>query len=105
MLNTELQLSYFFTLRAAQQGGKLAVYSTQWLDPHTPWLTDRGIWDTQKIINLSKVRYFKPNPGDLLIFNGGNFYPRVTKVDGDWSRWTYGGFLAQAKNGDTVYWN
>ncbi|MEC7987016.1 MAG: hypothetical protein VX278_17740 [Myxococcota bacterium] len=104
-LDTRLQLSYFYTLRPAVEGGELAVYSTKWSDPNIPWLEDHGIWDGETIMRNAAVRYFKPGAGDLLIFNGGHFFHRVTEIKGTASRWTLGGFLAKDTHGQVVYWN
>lgn len=44
--------------------------------------------------------------GDLLIFDSGRNYHRVSRVEGPRSRYTFGGFLGRARSGDSyLYWS
>ena len=60
---------------------------------------------TINIVNNPNVhRYFvKPEPGDLLLFAGGNVWHRVEKVAGFKSRITLGGFIAETTTPGKYY--
>lgn len=86
------QLSYFVTLRAAELGGELEIYTLEHGDPATPMLDDQ-LYDGERIRADHQGLLIKPNAGDLLLFDGGRYYHRVTPVEGDAARWTLGGFV------------
>ena len=89
-LDTADQLSYFVTLRDAEEGGELEVYELQWGDPRTPMKGD--FYDGERIAAHWHGLKVRPGPGDLLVFDGGRFYHRVTTVRGR-TRVTIGGFV------------
>jgi len=102
----EDQLSYFLTLQAPQAGGALEVYSLEWKDPATPWLPEHGIWDGPAITARYPALRFTPQAGDLLLFDGGRYYHKVTRVEGTRTRWTMGGFAGFSRDMQHVYyWN
>lgn len=86
------QLSYFATLGAAESGGELEIYALEWGDPATPMLDDT-LYDGERIQSDYEGLRIKPGAGDLLLFDGGRYYHRVTAVGGASARWTIGGFV------------
>jgi len=105
VLDTTVQLSFFFTLRPAEVGGELEVLDQRWGDPDTPWHDAYGIWDGDAIVAQRAAQRFKPRAGDLLIFDGGRHYHRVTEVGGAHARWTLGGFVGRTLAGELAFWN
>ena len=96
----ENKLSYFITLSAAEEGGELCCFDINWSDVKKRVdneLLEDEHEQTINIVNNPNVhRYFvKPEPGDLLLFAGGNVWHRVEKVAGFKSRITLGGFIAE----------
>lgn len=105
VLDTTVQLSFFFTLRAAEVGGELEVLDQRWGDADTPWHDAMGIWDGDAILAQRAGQRYRPESGDLLIFDGGRHYHRVTEVGGGHARWTLGGFVGRTLAGGLAFWN
>jgi hypothetical protein len=102
------QLSYFVPLATPESGGELIVYALEWQDMARHYTPAGGPTVTNQLI-LSMVEgyekmSFRPEPGDLLIFNGGRYWHRVAPTLGARPRCTIGGFLARTKTGDAVYY-
>jgi hapalindole-type alkaloid chlorinase len=101
LVDLEDQLSYFYTLRAADSGGELEIYELEWRDPATPMLSDT-VYDGPRIAREHSGVKLRPAAGDLLLFDGGRYYHRVTCVGGEASRWTLGGFVGFSKDKSEV---
>jgi hapalindole-type alkaloid chlorinase len=116
LINVTDQLSYFIPLSVPKIGGELVVYNLEWQaeegnqniaeiksleeEMNAIYRLDSDIMNQYESIIL------KPNPGDMLLFDGGRYYHRVTQVLGDLPRRTIGGFLAFSyKNNRVYYWS
>jgi hypothetical protein len=106
-------LSYFVTLSVPDGGGELIVYALEWDDtaPYAPSTTTTAppsVYDSSHFNFMLMERFektpFRPGPGDLLIFDGGRYYHRVSQTQGDRPRRTIGGFLAFSKARDLIYY-
>jgi hypothetical protein len=104
------QLSYFVTLRVPEDGGELVVYGLEWSDVQE-LRTERDSGSpgcqTNKVLSLLEQcdsMTFKPGPGDLLLFDGGRYYHRVTHIRGPRARITIGGFLVVSTDDRVVYY-
>jgi hypothetical protein len=101
------QLSYFVPLVAPEAGGELIVYALEWQDMARHY-TPAGQSDINNFILAMVESYetmiFRPNPGDLLLFNGGRYYHRIAPTVGARPRCTIGGFLARSKARDAIYY-
>jgi hapalindole-type alkaloid chlorinase len=109
------QLSYFVPLTVPESGGELVVYALEWADTER-YVTsaDGGLTgstydasgESVRFIELCDKTTFAPGPGDLLVFDGGRYYHRITPVRGARPRRTIGGFLALTKDHRAVaYWS
>lgn len=99
------QLSYFMPLRTADAGGELEIYDLQWGDPNTPMLSSE-LYDGERIQREHVGTRVSPATGDLLLFDGGRYYHRVTPVRGKTSRWTIGGFVGLSNDHrEVLYWS
>jgi hypothetical protein len=99
------QLSYFIPLQNAEQGGELVVYHLEWGEDATPQ-TREGRANFDDSGDPWPAARFLPGVGELLLFNGGRYYHRVSSVRGSRFRWTIGGFLSFAPDGKSVlYWS
>ena len=106
------QLSYFFCLQQADQGGELSLYDFEWEEGQskssnhenkTVLMADSA---SLKIENRKKM-LINPAKGDLILFAGGQIWHRVEAVKGKTERVTLAGFLSFAKNTDKeciYYW-
>jgi len=103
------QLSYFVTLQSSDVGGELEVLGINWATGMTKsdmMNDDEVILPNGKVLHLSDntefstVKY-KPKPGDLLVFQGGSIWHRVSRVHGNKERITFGGFIAPSKSGES----
>jgi hypothetical protein len=106
-VDTETIMSFYVPMALPDAGGVLEVFTTDCSnggdriieelggpEKALPILTERG---------CSEVL---PAVGDMLLFDGGRHYHRVTEVRGSRARWTLGGFYAYAKDhGRILYWS
>jgi hypothetical protein len=90
-------LSFFVTLQAPEGGGRLVVYGLWGNDPDVPMLPTRFI-DTAAIEARFEKRALDLGAGDLVIFDAGRHVHRVTPIEGERPRLTFGGFLTLAKD-------
>ena len=109
------QLSFFIPLTVPEGGGELVVYGLEW-DDVSAFLPDQTgpdeanvhlegspVWDAVSEMDSTA---FAPAPGDMLIFDGGRYYHRVSKVQGSRARRTIGGFLGYSQAHDRIlYWS
>lgn len=99
------QLSYFVMLQPAENSGHLRVFNLRWKDGMTKpsMMNDEEVITPDKnIINInsdSNIVYedMKPQAGDLILFQGGNIWHKVTRIEGLKSRVTFGGFMGYSK--------
>ena len=105
------QLSYFVTLRGADAGGELLVYSVQWSDVENARLQRSGASPgygdlalARSLLPDSQKVSFKPESGDLLMFDGGRYYHCITPVEGTRNRVTIGGFLVFSADHRAIYY-
>lgn len=105
------QLSWFCPLSAPEGGGELIVYGLEWSDvcnlvrPREDggahiWLEGSEVFEAVRGLESSA---FTPGPGDLLVFDGGRYFHRVSKVEGRRPRRTIGGFLTFSRGHDSVH--
>lgn len=98
-------LSWFVTLQAPKQGGRLAIYGLRSDDPNPPMLPTRFM-DANALDREYYVERLTLDVGDLVIFNSGVHVHRVEPVVGEQSRVTLGGFLTvdQART-HAIFWS
>lgn len=94
MVDISGQLSFFIPLQLPQAGGHLRLYDLMYEDmPDTlKQLGKDGYFTVQRFVRQRKTQLIKPGAGDLLIFNGGHIWHRITKTYGPIPRITVGGF-------------
>jgi hypothetical protein len=111
LVDTRGQLSYFVPLSVPEAGGELMVYTLQWAAAKlfmpdvaqasaNVWLEGSEVHD---LVTRFEHGVFAPGVGDLLIFDGGRHFHRVSKVVGPTLRRTIGGFLGLAPAHDALY--
>lgn len=100
------QLSYFILLQKSEIGGEITLYEYTYND--YPTVNQEGVfYDKNKTSFKPKdkeIHKYKLNPGDLIVFKGGNIYHRVELVKGNMPRITFGGFLASDFKKENVYY-
>lgn len=109
-LDIQTQLSFFMPLSVSEAGGELVVYALEHSDlaglattPGSVWLEGTMVHDAVSRLDATT---FAPQPGDLLIFDGGRYFHRVTRVEGETPRRTIGGFLGLTKDHRHIhYWS
>ncbi len=98
-------LSWFVTLQAAGRGGELVVYGLWGSDPNPPMLPTRFL-DTAALEARFTRHAFDLRAGDLVVFDSGRNVHRVSPVEGDRPRLTFGGFLTLARDrGRLAFWS
>ncbi len=107
----DAQISFFMPLRRPERGGQLRVYDLRW-----DAVKEQYLRSTASVRQLPQVVVqfvelvphldLDPEPGTLVVFDGGRFYHRVLRVGGPVARRTIGGFLAWERDGRGVrYWS
>lgn len=113
-VNVAEQLSYFVTLTAPEGGGELVVYSLEWADvelylPKAGEARGSNVYAPSgavQFIELCDRESYRPGEGDMILFDGGRYFHRVTHVRGAHPRRTIGGFLSLSLDQTTVsYWS
>lgn len=91
-LDRDVLLSWFVTVQAPDAGGELIIYGLWGSDPNPPMLPTRFL-DTAALERDFKKEIAQMQAGDLIIFDAGRHVHRVSPVEGEKSRLTFGGFL------------
>jgi len=108
-VDVENQLSFFILLQKPDDGGELVVYDALWND------YEQGFVDRQTLLSRKGFEVAVNDPsllreqvkmgeGDLLVFQGGQFWHKVSEVLGSKHRITFGGFIGFSKNDEAVYY-
>ncbi len=98
------QISFFVPLRAAESGGELEIFSLRWGDPDIPTAPGQLLDAAETERRFSSV-VVELEVGEMIVFDGGRLFHRVTEVGGPHTRWTLGGFAARSRAGDALlYW-
>lgn len=116
------QLSYFMPITNPEAGGELVMFNLRWspeLKSFKPLTVsevrqDRVIYNreesdcvpeelTDAALEKYESQVLELEPGDLLVFDGGRYYHKVTPVVGNKIRQTVGGFLSFSSKGNKVY--
>ncbi|MCF8464376.1 MAG: 2OG-Fe(II) oxygenase [Flavobacteriales bacterium] len=103
------QLSFFILLQKPDDGGELVVYDALWED------FEQGFVDRQTLLSRKGFEVgvndpsllreqLKMSEGDLLVFQGGQFWHKVTEVYGSKHRITFGGFIGFSKTDESIYY-
>ena len=109
------QISFFIPLTVPEAGGELVVYGVEWSDvnflmPKVTSPDQNNVWlegsDVFNVFQAMDSTAFAPQPGDMLIFDGGRYFHRVSKVEGNTPRRTIGGFVGFSIEHDRLfYWS
>ncbi|MCA9617557.1 MAG: hypothetical protein KC731_00960 [Myxococcales bacterium] len=99
------QLSYFLPMQTPEAGGELLVYTLAWGDPATPKLPGMDLFDS-RAIEAWDHEAFAPAVGEMLVFDGGRYYHKVSHVKGARPRLTVGGFTGFTRDHQrVVFWS
>lgn len=110
LVDTRDQLSYLVPLSVPQAGGELLVHALQW-DAARLFMPDLAnssaqVWlegsDVFDLVGELPATVLAPGVGDLLVFDGGRHFHRVSKVVGQVPRRTIGGFLGLSPAHDRI---
>jgi hapalindole-type alkaloid chlorinase len=105
------QISFFIPLSLPEAGGELVVFDAEFEErkgEKNPNITlDKLVVNTQGFnADQYASKVLSPGLGDMLLFDGGRYYHRVTPIIGSCPRRTIGGFLNFSRNHDILYyWN
>jgi hypothetical protein len=106
------QMSYFVMIQKPDIGGELSIFNLRWVDGQGK----KGFSEDEEVILSNgatikvdkhpKIKRFPmiPEPGDMILFQGGNIWHRVEKVFGSKERITFGGFMGIDKDESTFYY-
>jgi hapalindole-type alkaloid chlorinase len=108
ILDLTRQVSFYTPLAIPDSGGQLLVYPLRYQDGpgKTIGAMERSGPALSRALAPFEPLAVDPKPGDVLIFDSGRHFHRVTAAKGARLRWTMGGFLARSKNGKAIhYWS
>jgi len=99
-------ISFFILLQSPEIGGKLVLFDLLWEDSpeyHTKRFNNR---EDDSEFQKFDFEIAKLSPGDLIVFNGGRIWHKVTEIEGKISRYTLGGFAATTKDNSRIgFWS
>jgi hypothetical protein len=101
------EISTLMPLALPERGGELEVYDVCFGDPLMNELDARlGRESAHHGLAERRCLQIRPGIGDLALFAEGQYYHRVSDVEGSRARWTMGGFVAPSRDGRTLhYWS
>ena len=98
-------LSVYLAVQAPENGGELCLYNISEFDPETPTLKTLPRDGEQTLAQFEGLAPRQPLPattGDMLLFDAGRYFHRVSRVEGPLPRWTMGSFIMLSDD-DTTY--
>ena len=106
LIHARNQLSYYVMLGPAESGGELVVHNARHAEGPGALLARMERSGPAVLQALSAYGQVVPHTdvGDLLVFDSGRYFHRVTAVTGEKVRWTMGGFLARSLDERVVYY-
>ncbi|MCB1038108.1 MAG: 2OG-Fe(II) oxygenase [Acidimicrobiales bacterium] len=99
-------LSYFVVTQKPDQGGELVLYDLRWDETPDVFRTEFMTPVRDARLEAWEKASVDPEPGDMILFNGGRIWHKVADIDGGQPRVTVGGFSTLAADGASIYyWN
>lgn len=100
------QVSFYIPLALPEEGGELHIYGARFDAAAGASLArmDRKRAETIRFAESRGDIVARPGVGDMIIFDAGRYYHRVTPVVGPCARWTMGGFVAPAVDRSALYY-
>jgi hypothetical protein len=108
LVNIKDQLSYFIPLSLSEAGGELIVYNklceTEEVERYKN--IDLKAYFTSDQINFDQYEHkvVAPSVGDMVLFQGGRYYHRVSPASGSCPRRTIGGLVNGSYDSETIYY-
>lgn len=104
LIDPDLQLSFYVPLALPESGGELLVYDMVFGEPSGAVMgrTERTGESMLRAVADASVRAIRAEVGDLLLFDAGRYYHRVTQVSGALTRWTVGGLVSTSPDGEAI---
>jgi len=99
VFNRENIISYFVVLQNTEKGGSLIIFND------SEYEKGDGLKSVGELL-FKPGQKIKPQPGDLLIFNGGSIWHKVEDIKGKKERITFAGFMdLSADKSKWIYWS
>jgi hypothetical protein len=105
LIHARNQLSFYVVLGLPDAGGELVIHNARFAESSGELLHRMERTGTAAIEAIAPYGQVIPRTevGDLLVFDSGRHFHRVTAVKGQRMRWTIGGFLARSLDDRAVY--
>ena len=104
----EDQLSYFIVLQEPQEGGELVLYDLLYKDTPDHLIEDSAFFnipdERDRALEAHNRMVVKPSAGDMIIFDGGRIWHKVSDLAGEVDRITIGGFMAFSNDNKSIYY-
>lgn len=97
-------LSAYLALQVPEVGGELSLYGISEDDPEAARLKTMERQDEESFAHFEQLAPRQPllaGTGDMLLFDAGRYFHRVTRVGGTRARWTMGAFIIQSQDGSS----
>jgi hypothetical protein len=92
-------MSYFLLISKPDSQGELTLYDLKWSDSKTKKVKGfKGNDRDDTVFESMKKQVVEMEEGDLVVFAGGRIWHNVTNIEGQKSRYTFGGFMAFDKD-------
>jgi len=100
-------LSVYLAVQVPERGGELSIYNIGEDDPETRMLKTIPRETEQSFAQFERMAARQPllaRTGDMLVFDAGRYFHRVTRVEGERARWTLGSFIILSEDGGTYHY-
>jgi hypothetical protein len=106
LIHARNQLSFYLVLALADAGGELVIHNVRYAEGPGELLGRLERTGSAVLDAIAPYGHAIPRTevGDLLVFDAGRYFHRVTAVSGPHRRWTMGGFLARSLDDSAVYY-
>tara|TARA_B100001250_G_scaffold77249_1_gene63331 strand:- start:5802 stop:6650 length:849 start_codon:yes stop_codon:yes gene_type:complete len=96
-------MSYFILLQNPTKGGELVLFDLNWHStPQHFFGFDSGLRSDKDFEKIKRQDVIL-NPGDLIIFRGGDIWHKIMPNEGNKDRVTFGGWIAPSKISKEYY--
>jgi hapalindole-type alkaloid chlorinase len=98
----ETIFSFFMVMTKAETGGELTLYDLHWENADSPEMAKKT--DPKRLDSDYNPTQIPLTEGDLIIFDAGQIWHKISEVEGKTPRLTIGGFICFTQDDRTLYY-
>jgi hapalindole-type alkaloid chlorinase len=102
LIRAQFLFSYYLVISPALEGGELFLSALQWEDLSSDHFQNQRT-NVSELVQTYPSYSYQPAPGDLILFDGGNWVHWINACKGSQTRWTMGGFVSPVRPGGRLF--